>query len=137
MLLDRARAWIGRRKSVDVTRGILPPSMEADRRRVRLIGDPTSIVRPDSVTLAAAGADPKISSSYREKMDPRVRAVLSGESEASSAIELQRRAQAHVHGERRLNIRHPGGGRGPDRKDARLARLAWIPGLRAILSGKN
>ena len=53
--------------------------------------------------------------------------VLSGESKASSAIELQRRAQAHVHGERRLNIRHPGGGRGPDRKDARLARFAWIP----------
>ena len=47
--------------------------------------------------------------------------------EASSAIELERHAQTRVHGERRLNIRHPGGGRGPDKNAARRPRLAWIP----------
>ena len=52
--------------------------------------------------------------------------MLSGK-RASSAIELQRHTQAHVLGKGRLNYRHPGGGRGPDKNDARTPRFAWIP----------
>ena len=36
-----------------------------------------------------------------------------------------------------VSRRHPGGGRGPDKKDAHTARLAWIPDFAHCCPGKD